>query len=338
MDRPQRFLIVGLGSVGKRHLRNLRQLRPDSRIAALRSGQTPESDEADDCDNVFYSLSELEAFRPDAAIIASPAPFHVDVAQHLLERGIPALVEKPLSDRLEGLEDLLSLASAKGVPTMVGYNLRFDPALLEVRRLLQRQEIGEVYLARAAVGQYLPDWRPGLDYKSCVSGRAALGGGPLLELSHELDYLYWLFGMPHMVTCRGGRYSELDIDVEDAVELTLEYVDPRRLVSVGLDFLQRPPKRSCTFAGSRGTLTWDVIAGQVRVERQGGQTPSEEVFSFGKERNQMYVAELEHFLKCVETGETPLIRLEDGAAIMAIVEAARESMRSGTSVSPVGLR
>lgn len=335
MRRAERFLIVSLGSIGKRHLRNLRRLRPESRIAALRRSPPVDANDATGCDEILHSFEDLRSFMPDAAIIANPAPFHVDVAARLLAMGVPVLVEKPLSDRIEGTDGLVRLASSKGIPAMVGYNLRFDPAVRHVHSMLVRQEVGEVFLARASVGQYLPDWRPEQDYRRSVSASRALGGGPLLELSHELDLLYWFFGMPDAVFCRGGKYSALEIEVEDAVELILEYVEPKRLVSVGLNFLQRGPKRTCTVIGSRGTLTWDGVDRRVSLERPGTGTAETDVVSFaGVDRNEMYIAELEHFLTCVETGATPTISIRDGLAVLAIVEAAAESMRKGTSVRP----
>jgi predicted dehydrogenase len=326
-----RFLVVGLGSIGRRHLANLRQLRPNSRLAVLRR-TGGENGPADLADEVFHSLEAALAFEPKAAVIASPAPFHAEMARALLSAGIAVLIEKPVSDGLAGAEGLSASVARSGAAAMIGYNLRFEPAVQCLRELLRTGAAGDVRLARGYVGQYLPDWRPGQDYRDTVSARRALGGGPLLELSHEIDLACWLLGAPDAVHCRGGRYSDLAIDVEDAVELALEHSHPQRLTVLGLNFLDRTPTRRLSLIGSEGTITWDGIARRVTLERGPGSEA--QLFDFTRgDRNDAYLAELEHFLACVEEGVKPAIAVKDGLRVLEVVEAARESMRTGAGVS-----
>jgi predicted dehydrogenase len=214
-------------------------------------------------DHQFFSLQDALVFAPSAAIVAGPASIHLEVAMALAAAGIALLVEKPLAHTSAGLDALLAACARADIPLMVGYNLRFLPSLVECKRLLDTGAIGRVLGVRAEVGQYLPDWRPGTRYQENVSARQELGGGALLELSHEIDYLYWMFGMPARVSARGGRYSELEIDVEDMAELCLEYEGPARLVNIHLDFLQRSPARSCKFIGDQGTLVWNGITDKI---------------------------------------------------------------------------
>lgn len=332
MSAPERYLIVSLGSIGRRHLANLRQLRPHSQIAALRlTAGTAAS--VPGCDLQFDRLEQVQAFAPQAAIIASPASAHLANASALVAMGVPLLIEKPFADQLEGLAGLIAAARARAVPLMVGYNLRFKRSLLEARRRLLDGEIGRIWSVRASVGQYLPDWRPASDYRSTVSAQSALGGGALLELSHEIDYLYWMFGMPDAVSCRGGRFSDLELDVEDTVELCLEYSHARRLVSVHLDFTERVTSRSCKFVGSEGTLLWDGMGDTVEVRRPGqGGTASAHLPMDGG--NATYLAELAHFLDCVAGTATPAPDAVAAYDVMAIIDAARTSMRQRTVESP----
>ncbi|MDB5790417.1 MAG: putative dehydrogenase [Massilia sp.] len=333
-DPNPRYLVVGLGSIGQRHLRNLRALRPASKIAALRHGPATGGGDHPECDFQFYSLDEVRAFKPHAAIIAGPASTHVDMAAALVDMGVPLLVEKPFAASMDGLLPLIEAARQRQLTLMVGYNLRFKQSLVEVRRQILSGEVGEILSVRAEVGQYLPDWRPGSDYRAAVSARAALGGGALLELSHEIDYLYWLFGMPDRVSCRGGRYSALEIDVEDLVELCLEYEAPRRLVSVHLDFLQRVPSRTCKFIGTEGTLVWDGIADKVEtLAVDSGK--SRAALLANVDRNEIYVEEIRHFLDCAETGATPLIDATQAYEVMSIVAAAKLSLHNGTVERPL---
>jgi predicted dehydrogenase len=331
----QKYLIVSLGSIGRRHLRNLRTLCPKAQIGVLRltplgAGEgLPEG-----ADVQFATIDEALAFAPAAAIIASPASSHLEVALPLVRAGIPLLIEKPLATTCMGLGELLDAAA--GIPVMVAYNLRFLPSLAEVRRLVHRGAIGEVFAVRAEVGQYLPDWRPAARYQDTVSARQALGGGALLELSHEFDYLYWMFGLPARVTASGGHYSAMEIDVEDLVSVNLEYEAPRRLVHVHLDLLQRATTRGCKFIGSEGTLRWDGIADTlecfVPAAREWRQVETQPC----SDRNEMYVAELAHFLDCAASGQMPLVDLRAAYDVMAIVDAARASITGQCSIKVKG--
>jgi predicted dehydrogenase len=159
-----------------------------------------------------------------------------------------------------------------------------------------------------------------------------LGGGALLELSHELHYLYWLFGMPARVTARAGKYGDLQIDVEDLIELLLEYESPRRLVSVHLDLLERTPRRACRFIGLEGSLVWDVMRQSVEVYQAASRNwVTVPTLSF-PDRNQMYVEELRHFLGCIHEGSRPIVDGTDGINVLTIIEAARRSMARDSAV------
>lgn len=328
MSHSQRYLIVSLGSIGRRHLRNLRSLRGEATIAVWRQHSTvveiPEG-----ADQQFTTLAEALAFKPHAAIIAGPATTHLPVAMALAAAGIPLLVEKPIADHPDGLEALLALCRERRLTLMTGYNLRFLPSLRETKRLLDDGAIGPVLAARVEVGQYLPDWRPTNDYRQAVSARRELGGGALLELSHELDYIYWLFGLPARVTARGGRYSRLEIDVEDMVELLFEYDAPARIVNVHLDMVQRAPVRRARFIGEDGTLLWDGITDRIECYRaEDARWEVLDQFALA-DRNRMYLDELSHFLHCLEYAEVPLIDGEQGRDVLTMAAAARESMVLG---------
>jgi predicted dehydrogenase len=326
-----RFLIVSLGSIGRRHLRNLRALRPQAQIGVLRLTAAGASEAlVDGVDLQFSTLAEALAFAPDAAIIAGPASAHLATALPLARAGIPLLIEKPLADRLDGVDELISAACA---PVMVAYNLRFLPSLAEARRLVHAGVIGEVIAVRAEVGQYLPGWRPSSPYQHTVSAQKALGGGALLELSHEFDYLYWIFGPPTRVNASGGRYSALEIDVEDLVSVNLAYENPSRLVHVHLDMLQRATTRGCKFIGSEGTLRWDGITDTLECFNPGSGTWCVVDTESCPDRNAMYVDELVHFLDCAASGRTPLVDLRAARDVLAIVEAAKASIAGQCSIT-----
>lgn len=330
----KRILIVGLGSIGTRHLGLARELNPDADIRVLRRqvcDHTPEF--ANGC---FSSLEQAIDFSPHLSVIASPAPFHMPVAIALAKSGSHLLIEKPLAASLSDVPQLLAIAGQKNLVLLTGYNLRFLPSLQRFRRLLHEGIVGKVLSVRCEVGQYLPAWRPDSDYRIGVSARRDLGGGALLELSHELDYLRWIFGEVRWVRASLSKQSALQIDVEDTVHLILGFVSAQasdQLVgSVTLDFIRHDTTRLCTVIGESGSLRWNGLTGVVEYF-PAGNGEWNEVFRHGQQRDDSYRAEWRHCLDCIESGHPPLISGEDGMAVLEIIEAARSSAQeSGRQV------
>lgn len=320
----ERVLVVSLGSIGRRHLRNLRSLLPEAELAVLRRPGSAAT--AEGASRVFQDLPSALAFRPDAAIVASPATEHLAVTRALVEQAIPVLVEKPFADRLEGLAGLVAEAETKGLPLFVAYNLRFHPMVQRVRAILSDNGIGRVLSARAEVGQYLPDWRPGQSYQQGVSARRDLGGGALLELSHEIDYVSWLLGRPARVFAAGGRLGDLEIDVEDTVSLTLRYGDVAPIVNIHLDFLQRAVTRQFRIVGAEGTIAGNMITGELDLYLAGAGSWTRELLR-PADPNQLYLDEISDFFSAVRGGRTAVLPAgRQGMDVIYLVEAARQSM------------
>jgi predicted dehydrogenase len=251
-----KILCVSLGSIGKRHLRNARALLPGAQIGVWRQHTTQAGLPAG-ADVRLESRDEALDFAPDAVIVSSPASEHVANAVPFLQRGVPLFLEKPLAASTQDLGDFVQRSENASGFTMVGYVLRFLPVLHALRRFLREGRLGEVHTVRIEVGQYLPDWRPQADYRAGVSAQQKLGGGALLELSHEIDYATWLFGWPHSLQCSSAHLSPLQIDVEDSAHLLLEYPDKR--ISLQLDFLQRVARMAVQIVASKGTLMADLL-------------------------------------------------------------------------------
>lgn len=323
---PDRILVVGLGSIGRRHARLVRQAQPKVRIAALRRAGQGELQNGL-VDQVFHSVADaLQQFAPQVAIIANPASLHLEVAMALAQAGVHLLVEKPLAPSQAGVEELIALCHRQKVVLAVGYNLRFSASLLEFRNQLAR--VGKLLSVRAEVGQYLPGWRPGADYRTGVSASRALGGGALLELSHELDYLRWIFGDAAWVSAWIGRLGALEIDVEDTVHLVLGLNRPQDsaplIVRLDLDFVRHDTVRQCVAIGAAGSLRWNGVAGTVEFFAQGALT-WQEVFSHTPVRDETYELQWQHFLECVCAGATPLVDGEAGLQVLRLADAARQS-------------
>jgi predicted dehydrogenase len=325
-----RVLIVGLGSIGKRHLRIARELLPIADIRVLRHQTTNEvPDYSNGC---FSSIQEAISFAPQIAVIASPAPFHISTAQALAETGVHLLIEKPLSDTMIGVKQLLETCKKQDVVLLTGYNLRFLPSLRRYKDLLGEGVVGKILSVRCDTGQYLPSWRPDSDYRQGVSAQRELGGGALLELSHELDYLRWIFGEVEWVQATLSRQSMLEIDVEDTAHLTLGFAsapDGYQLIgAVYLDFIRHDTTRLCTAIGEKGSLRWNGLTGEV-LFYGADRKEWELMFSHQHHRDDTYMAEWQDLITCVIDKKSTFVSGEDGFKVLEIIEAARKSSACG---------
>lgn len=319
--------IVGLGSIGLRHLRLLEDLRPEMELTIVRSGKG-EGGANDLAYRQVSSIKEAIQSGIQAAIIASPASLHIMQAIELAESGIHLLIEKPLASSLKDVGKLKGIVQKNGLVVTVGYILRYDPAAQYFRECLMARCVGEPLHAHVECGSYLPDWRPGRDYRRSVSARRELGGGALLELSHELDYLLWFFGPMSEVVARFYKCGTLSLDVEDTVQMLLRSKDLLP-IAVHLDFNRRHAVRRCVLHGSKGELSWDAVASKVEIRPVNGPIKSR---IFTQRRDDLFKAQLTHFLGCIELGNQPVVSLDDGQQTLELIEEARNSSRMGRSV------
>ncbi len=332
----KRILVVGLGSIGSRYVRIIRSMFPDMVIAVLRH-QSCEDGEAESlgADDCFTSMEAALRFQPDAAVIASPSPMHLDTSMPLALAGVHLLVEKPISSGIDGVGQLIDLCMQRDLRLMTGYNLRFLTTLISFREFIQQGKIGRVLSVHAEVGQYLPGWRSGVDYRETVSAQKRLGGGVLLELSHEIDYMLWLFGRVDWVKATVLQQSNLEVDVEDTAHLQLGFASDqtgRQLVAtLNMDFVRHDTTRQCVAVGEGGTLRWDGVAGRVEVLATD-ETQWEQLLVDRPERDFTYRQELENFISCVETGVAPVVNGNDGEAVLSVIDAVWLSSRTGQAV------
>lgn len=314
------YAVIGMGSIAKRHLANLKLLHPEGKIysvsASGRNNELPAHADA------VISLEQLLAEKPVYAIIASPAPYHVTTVKILLEKGIPVLVEKPLSDSLNACEELLSCI--RGLDTnmvSVGYCLRFLPSAKIVKKYLDTGSLGNVYNIASNVGQFLPGWRKDKNYKDSVSAKKELGGGALLELSHELDYLFWFFDDLELQHSWLRTTDELDLDVEEIADLVLTTTSGT-YISVHLDFIQKSTQRNCEFIGEKGRLVWDLIANSVTLFHATG---TETLYSEPEyNKNGMYIDMLQAFENVKNAGISHLATVETASKVVKLIEDAKQ--------------
>jgi predicted dehydrogenase len=319
-----RILIAGLGSIGRRHLGNLRQLGiHDIWLYRTKPEPVPEAPELPVCTDLAQAL----AAKPDLVIVSNPTAHHLEVALPAARAGCNLFIEKPLSHAWEDVEELLAIIQAQRLVALVGFDLRFDPGLCKVKALLEEGCIGRVVAIQSQVGQYLPDWHPWEDYRQSASASVDKGGGVILDLIHELDYVSWLIGPISSLVCFADRISDLDIATEDTAAILLRFEDGA-MGTVHLDYIQRAPSRTCRLIGTEGTILWDYHANQVRwYEAKSGAWQAFEYGSF--QRNDRFVAEMQHALACVRGQELPKVDAVWGSQILKVALKAKESARTG---------
>jgi len=309
--------VIGLGNIATRHRRNLKQIFPQSRLLAMSaSGRIP-NEAISDCDQVVSSIDELIQNGVELALVASPAPFHSVHTIPLLEASIPTLIEKPVTANVADAQKLIKVANKTQTPVAVGYCLRYLPSCQVVKKLLDEMSIGTLLNAQVEIGQYLPDWRPTKNYRDTVSAKEHLGGGALLELSHELDYTQWLLGDLKIQFSHLRSSDKLGLDVEDLVDIVAT-THSGAVVNIHLDFLQRQAYRRCRFVGSEGIIEWDLIKNEVSQNSIAGQVIIYSESSWDK--NQMYLNLLVDFIAKIEGKMHICIDLKQAAKTIELIE------------------
>jgi predicted dehydrogenase len=317
-----KFLVIGCGSIGERHIRNLQSLSAgeilvhdiDSERLAL-IGEKYRV-------RTYVNFDQALKQHIDAFIVCVPPSLHIPFALSGAEHGAHLFIEKPLSHTLDGVDSLLNQTRAKCLVVFIGYNLRFHPGLRLVKQFLDEDRIGKVISATVDVGQYLPDWHPWQDYRQMYTAKKETGGGIILDGSHELDYIRWLLGEVKEVFCFAGKLSSLEVETEDTAEIILKF-ENGAMAGVHLDFVQRAYSRSCKLIGERGTIVWDYPGKKVSIFY--ATTDHWEEIKTEADPNDMYISEMKHFVNCVRGEETPVVNGAGAKRVLQIALAAKES-------------
>jgi len=325
----KKLAIVGLGSIGRRHLKLIKKIRPELDVILVRSGRGGSWPEEKLATKTVKTISEAISEGIEAAIISSPTGVHLPQAVELVEAGVHLLIEKPLSYSLERIFDLEKVVLNKKLVVLVGYVLRYDPCAVRFKELLESDFIGDLLSVKIECGSYLPDWRPDQDYRKTVSAIPELGGGVLLELSHELDYMNWFFGKPSDVQAKLRNSKTLELDVEDQANMIFTGKNGIP-ISMHLDFCRRHTQRECVAQTTEGELTWNAVKKQVKWKPYNA---NEVVDEFDFERDYIYQQQLEHFLECVENGIDLVVSLSNGIDVMQLVGAVHSANKIGRKIA-----
>ena len=330
-------LIAGLGSIGRRHFRNLIALG-EKDIIFLRSHHATLPDDELAGYPVETDLSEaLKKHKPEAVVVSNPTALHMDVAIPAAEAGCHILLEKPVSNSLDRLDALQKAAQKSGSKILVGFQFRYHPTLKKARELIQQGALGKILTVHVHWGEYLPNWHPWEDYRQSYAARADLGGGVIVTLTHPLDYLRFMLGDVESLWSFNGHVSPLELDVEDVAEIGLKF-SSGAVGSVHLNYVQRPPVHRLEIVGTHGTLRWDNADGVLHLFKMPAEfgtssdnPPAAIVEQYklpdGFERNQLFVAQTRHFIEVVRGESEPVCSLNDGIQALRLALAAKESSK-----------
>lgn len=315
-------LVIGLGSIGERHVRNLKQLGCNSIYVLRRTNTKPRTISFDDY-NCVFSMNEAISHKIDAAIIASPSNNHTEHLNYLVNKRIPVLIEVPISNKIDLLKKINDHALINKVPILVGHNIKYHPSLKKIYDLVKTNKIGKVHYSRSQFGEYLPDCHPWQDFKKRYEARRDLGGGVILTSIHEIDHAIWLQGKVESVTCI-SRTLKFDIDVEDTAIIVMEH-EGGSLSEVSLDFIQRVYSRSLQICASEGSLEWKLKTNNLKLydteTKRWNILINDEDYDF----NKTYIDELINFSEIIFDGSKPVTDLRHSIHVLNVALSAVKS-------------
>jgi predicted dehydrogenase len=328
-----KLLVVGTGSIGKRHIKNLLDLGADVLSFSYLSN-------AQELDPRVTRVSQLDVFLEsdiDAVVIANRTDQHIDVALKAARAGKHMFLEKPLAASMAGVNELVVTVQQNGLVVEAGFMLHSHPNLLWIREQLAQGLLGEIWHMRAAVGQWLPDWRPGTDHRQGYCAFKALGGGVTFDLIHELDLVQWLLGPVADVTAMMRQAAALEIETEAVAQIVLQLASGA-MAQVHLDYLRPGYGREMEIVGRHGVLRWDYVQGVVTLEEAGQVQRVVHQVPVGFVRNHLFLAHMQHFLHRLRSPTLPASSpLEDAVAVLRVALAAHRSAQERKHVCPLDL-
>ena len=287
-----KICFIGMGSIAKRHAKNLRDIYSDLQIDVLHHKKTENEESEFDkyVDNHFYNLNDLPSDY-DVIFITNPTQFHLESFKQVHDKGKHFFIEKPVFMNADVSIEELHLRSDSIY--YVACPLRYKKVLQYIKNTV---DFGKVYSMRCISSSYLPEWRVGQDYRNVYSSKKELGGGVELDLIHEWDYLKWLIGFPQSVKSILGRKSSLEIDSNDIAVYVAEYED--KVVEIHLDYFGRVPVRKMELICEDDVIVVDLIENSIMFRIIG------ESIHFEEERDDFHKKELEHFFEMI-SGKAP---------------------------------
>ncbi|MGQ9732756.1 MAG: Gfo/Idh/MocA family protein [Candidatus Zipacnadales bacterium] len=325
-----RFLIVGCGSIGERHLRVFQQVTPWEIVACdPRTNRLEYLQRTYGIRETYTDYDQVDLSRFPAVAICTPTHMHIPMATRAVEAGCHVLLEKPISTSLAGVDTLLDLVDKRRTVLQVGYVMRSHPGLRRVYDWVQEGAIGDLLAARVKVGYYVPDYRP--DYQHTYWAKAETGGGCILDASHQLDYIQWLMGIPELVSCFASHLGSWAVEetVEDAAVILLRWPSGA-VADLHFNHVQRNYIHELELVGREGTLIWSYQDN--RVGLYCVHTREWEWHDFELERDDIYREQARSFVAALQGTAPPRVSGVEGKRALQLALAALQSARTNAVV------
>ena len=279
---------MGGGSIGTRHLKNLKILG-HSGIVVLKREYDQEYSKVHDV-KVITSYDEAAELDLDAIFICTPTSLHNKGLKFGVQKDLAIFMEKPLIHSYRGLLEARNIMKGYKNVFFIGFMLRYHPLVKKIGEIIKEGRLGNVFSARFSFGSFLPFWHPWEDYTTSYAARKDLGGGVINTISHEVDLMQYYFGNPEAVYCEARNFARLGIDVEEICDAVFSYGD--KVVSVHLDYLQKDYQRTVEILCENGLITWNWHDGYLNVKEHGADLRK----CYGNcETNSLYISELKEF-------------------------------------------
>jgi predicted dehydrogenase len=326
-----KFLIIGMGSIGRRHLSNLSSLYPKSTIFVYDINSTQAKNIIKKTSFQLLNSKDLWNISYDCVFVCTPPSTHVDWAIRSLTEGNHVFIEKPISSNSKGLSKLQKLSKTKKKFVFVGYNFRFNESVKLIKNIVTKKKFGNVIHISSYYGNYLPDWRPWQNYRESYTAKKKLGGGIILDASHELDYLIWIFGNPLTINSEYQKVKFLDTDTEAVADIQLKFPN-NVLANIHVNYVRRTKKRVMEIMCEQGIIQWLPMESKLLTfSAKTNKWNTQKIES--ESSNVMYVDEIKHVINCItKKSHSQIIDLSDGIIAMEISQLALKSGKLGKRI------
>jgi predicted dehydrogenase len=326
-----KFLVIGCGSIGKRHIENLKRIQPKSTIYAFDIKSHILHQVCKKYQITPISKKNIKDMMYDCVLVCTPPNTHLKYAREAIMGGSNVFIEKPISAQLVEINSFSSLAKKKKCLIFVGYNFRFNKSICIIKKLLDSKQLGNTIHVSAYFGSYLPDWRPNQDYSTNYTVRADLGGGIIHDGSHELDYLRYFFGNPKFIQSNYKKTKFLKSDTEAVADIILEFNNDL-LATIHLDYMRRQYKRTLEILFEFGIVEWSLSESTIKIFN--ARSKNWKIIKTTNSINEMYINELKHVIKCIiNKTQSQLINLKNGIDTFLLSECIKKSKRTGKMVT-----
>ena len=326
----KKILVIGYGSIGKRHVKNLISHSNYEIIIYTKHKDLKHLNSKRI--KILNSFGKCLDEKPDVGFITNETSLHLNIATKLAKAGLDLFIEKPLSNSMQGVKRLMNLINRKKLITMVGCNFRFYVPLKKIKELLDSKIIGKIISVHVETSSHLPDWHPYEDYRFGYAARTDLGGGIVLTEIHEIDYLYWFFGEVKELFSITGKFSDLEVSADDMSATILKFKN-NIIAEVHMDFIHRPYFKSCKVRGSMGIIYWNSEENKVKLYNYKKKNwkiildTKKYNLTVPSKVNQMYVEEIKYFLNCVKKRKKTINDVKQSVRTLQIALAIKKSSK-----------